>query len=717
MPYDGDIKDLNDRPKLSSAAITDICKEARERMSYGLEQEQSNRDNLKADVRFVYEPGAQWPDAIRNARTGPDGSGDPCLEFNQMKQFTNQVVNDMRQKRPGVRVHPDNTQSSKKQAELLQGLIRGIEYNSGAEAVYDTGYLYLVVGSLGAWRVVNEYEDPQSFNQVLRIKAIPDPLSVVNDPDYQKPDASDMNWCFVKEELTEEEFKRKYPKAEPIDFSAKDGANWFTEDKKKVVVADYYRRITTERRLVLMSDGAVGWEDEVPPVEQRPIDQRTGVPVQILARRKSEEITVEWYTIAGGDQIVEIHDWPGQTIPVVLDLGDEIIINGKRVRQGLIRHARDSQALFNFGMTAQAIHLALTPRAPWIIAEGQDEGYKEMWKSANTRNWSALIYKPVALDDGSYAAPPQRTQPSMPDAGWISITNQLTGLLKSTMGGLYENTLGQRGTETSGVAIHAREQQGDNATFHYADNHGRAIALTGKIIVECIPEYYQEANRAVTIIDEEDQPQQAQINQPAVDPNTMRDVIKNNVTTGRFAVAVETGESWATKRKENAAFMADLVRANPNILTVAGDLVMKDIDFEYADELAERMEYLQPPELRQARAAKKAGQDPQMAQMAAQMQQVTQALQQCQQQLQATVGELEMVKKDKSASIAASEGKVQESAAKMENDRERLAIERDLAMIQMMKELATLLVTQRTQAVGLAQTANAALATNDQPGV
>jgi hypothetical protein len=99
------------------------------------------------------------------------------------------------------------------------------------------------------------------------------------------------------------------------------------------------------------------------------------------------------------------------------------------------------------------------------------------------------------------------------------------------------------------------------------------------------------------------------------------------------------------------------------------------------------------------------------------MQQVTQALQQCQQQLQATVGELEMVKKDKSASIAASEGKVQESAAKMENDRERLAIERDLAMIQMMKELATLLVTQRTQAVGLAQTANAALATNDQPGV
>jgi hypothetical protein len=53
-----------------------------------------------------------------------------------------------------------------------------------------------------------------------------------------------------------------------------------------------------------------------------------------------------------------------------------MILEGKRVYQGLTRHARDAQSMLNFGMTQQATQLALSPRAPWVMAEGQDEGYQ-----------------------------------------------------------------------------------------------------------------------------------------------------------------------------------------------------------------------------------------------------------------------------------------------------------------------------------------------------
>jgi hypothetical protein len=81
----------------------------------------------------VYLVGSQWPKEIKDQRK------EPCLEFPQQKQFVNQVINEQRQNRPGIRVHPAGGEASKDTAQTLHpGLIRGIEYDSNAEAAYDT---------------------------------------------------------------------------------------------------------------------------------------------------------------------------------------------------------------------------------------------------------------------------------------------------------------------------------------------------------------------------------------------------------------------------------------------------------------------------------------------------------------------------------------------------------------------------------------------------
>ena len=65
--------------------------------------------------------------------------------------------------------------------------------------------------------------------------------------------------------------------------------------------------------------------------------------------------------------------------------------------------------------------------------------------------------------------------------------------------GQYQAVMGQQSNETSGVAINARQRQGDNATYHYIEHQAVAIRRTGKILIELIPLVY-DTPRIVNII-------------------------------------------------------------------------------------------------------------------------------------------------------------------------------------------------------------------------
>lgn len=632
-------------PKLTAKATQELLREARERFDRSFDADHQNRKNAADDTRFVYETGAQWSQQVKDQRKQA-GCDDPMLEFNQCKQFVHQVVNDQRQNRPGIRIHPASGDASEEVAETLQGLIRGIEYASQAEAIYDTGYQQAVVGGRGFWRVISEHESPDSFNQNLKIISIPDPLTVYPDPDFLMPDGSDMNYCFVIDTVNKADLEAEHPGMDVSSWpNTESHQKWIRGDE--VVVADYYRRVKKPRTLVALEDGETLWKDEY--------DQIPEPKPPIVKERESEDFTVEWYTLAGGEVVLKQTEWPGTIIPVVQDLGDTIMVDGKRTIQGLIRQARDSQSLFNFAMSAQAIHLAATPRSPYMMLEGQAEGYEGIYKNANRVSYGFLYYKPVLLPDGSYhVAPPSRNAPSMPDVGWQQMGQGLTGLLRSTMGGLYESSLGMQGQETSGRAITAREKQADNATFHYADNHARAIALTGRIIVELIPHYY-DTERIVHLVHEDDERELAKINEQRMVPDETGALvaIKNNdVTTGKYAVVVSSGPSYATKRQEGADMLMQIVQAVPDIMKVAGDIVVRAQEIPDAEILSERLKFLLPPQIQQAEQAKAQGQQQLPAEVQQMLMQAQQATQELQQQLQACIAENEKLKAGDEADLA-----------------------------------------------------------------
>ena len=604
---------------------TDILEEARDRFERISQDDKDNHDSQRTDTLFVYSPGQQWPDTVRRERTQ---NKEICLEFNQLKQFVAQVVNDQRQNRPGIRIHPAGGAASKEVAEILQGMIRGIEYDSKADAAYDNGFQQSVVGGRGWWRVISKYVDDKTFDQKLVIEPILDSNTVYADTNYQQPDGSDRMFVFVTEAIHKDEFARRYPDAEPISFETI-GAYW-APMQDYIVIADYYRRICTKRKMVRMSDGAQGWKDEMPNPPEG---------VTVLRERECDCWSVEWFTIAGGQQVLEEYDWPGTIIPVIGTVGDDMMLDGKRIYQGLTRHARDAQSMLNFGMTQQAIRLSLTPRTPWILTAEQVKGYENFWKEANVKNYSYLPYN-AFMSDGQTPAglqPPQRNEPSVPDAGYINWCQTMVQMIKSTIG-MYEQSLGQKGQEISGKAINERKQQGNNATFNYVDNLSRAIALTGLVILECIPPFY-DTPRIVHIVGLDETRRQVTINQQAPDlvSGALKAIEESNISgvkSADYAVTSQAGPGYATKRQETASMLSDLVSAYPPIMQIAGDLVVRAQDIPDADVIADRLKIMLPPPIQAQMQAKDQGKPPPDPQMLAQMQQQQAHLDQAAQTMQ-----------------------------------------------------------------------------------
>src|SRR5208282_3026605 len=91
-----------------------------------------NRARAAEMLRFAYKRGCQWPDKIRRER---EGDNRPCLEINQIPAFLNQVLNDIRQNRPSIKVRGASDDATEEMAQIRQDLIRHIEYDSRAEAI------------------------------------------------------------------------------------------------------------------------------------------------------------------------------------------------------------------------------------------------------------------------------------------------------------------------------------------------------------------------------------------------------------------------------------------------------------------------------------------------------------------------------------------------------------------------------------------------------
>ena len=550
--------------------------EAIDFLKFSNEADTENRQKGLDDLKF--SSGDQWPIEVQNSR---HLEARPCLTINKLDAYVRQIVNQMRQGRPRMRAHSMNSEANAKVADVITGIFKHIEVNSDADTAYDTAGEYAVRIGWGYWRVITDYVREDSFDQEIYIRPIDNPFSVYFDPNSIQPDGSDAEKVLITTLMSKNDFKIQYPGADDGgDFNQR-GTGDFDPDwvqKEDIRVAEYFYVERKKTKLLLLSDGTKVYKDEAPSPE---ILAAAGI--MVVGERETMRKQIKWCKLTGLE-ILEERDWSGRYIPVVPVYGQQLTVEDKRKKYGLVRNAKDAQRMYNYWQTSLTESIALAPKAKWLLAEGQDEGHENEWAQANIKSMPVLRYKQTDIN-GKEAPAPQRLQPEPPPAGVIAAAMSIDKDLQSVVGIFDPSQLPQG--NMSGKAIRGQQMQQDMTNFHYYDNLVRSMKHTGRIILDLIPKIY-DRERVMRIIGYDGKPEMVTLNQRTQDEMGVEKVL-NDVTVGEYDVYMDTGPGYQSKRQEAVEAMMPMISTNQELFNLAGDLVFRNMDFPGAEVIADRL--------------------------------------------------------------------------------------------------------------------------------
>ena len=588
-----------------------LIQEAQEFLNLCTTADTMNRSEAIEDLKF--SAGEQWPVEIQNSRTLESR---PCLTINKVDAYCRQIVNNIRQQRPRIKVHGVNNEADAKMAEVWQGICRHIEVNSDADQAYDTAVDHAVRMGWGYLRITTDYIREDSFDQEIYIKPIHNPFTVYFDPNSTSPDGADAERALITEVIDKKVFAEMYPDADQgVGFtqrgSGDSNAEWV--NKEDIRIAEYFYTVRKDTELIVLANGETGY-----------IEDYDGDPEYIIKRRKTVKKEIRWAKLTGM-QVLEEGVWPGRFIPIIPVYGHRIVIENKHKKFGIVRQARDPQRMFNFWTTALTESIALAPKPKWLLAEGQDEGHENEWAQANIKSAPVLRYKQKDIE-GAPAPVPSRIQPEAPPAGIMAAMDNINADLQAVIGIFDPSQLPQG--NISGKALNGQQQQVDLTNYHFYDNLTRSIRHTGRIILDLIPKIY-DRERVMRIIGDDGKPEMVTINEQGKDEQGVAKVL-NDVTVGEYDVVMETGPGYNSKRQEAVDSMVQMLSVDPALMQQAGDLIFRNMDFPGAEIIADRLAAVNP----MAQIDDKSPIPPQVQMQLANNKQQMQQMQQVIQQLQ-----------------------------------------------------------------------------------
>ena len=620
---------MSDRDKdLNAVKEEDIFNEAKERLKICLDADDDNRNRARLDLKF--REGDQWDHDV--VTTASEES--PEITINLTDSMVRRVVNNMKQQRPRGKCHPVGDGADVEIAQIINGIGRHIEYRSEASVAYDTAADMAVTCGVGYWRLVSEYVAENSFDQEIRILPIRNIFTVYMEPSAVMPSGQDATWAIISVKMLKDEYRRRYPKADMTDFSGEGARDKLTrewESKLEIRLAEYFRIYERLETLNLWRSTA-GHEFTKFDSDKPSTDELKEMGNTLIESRKAMRKEVQWFKL-NGLKVVDRRILPGQWIPIIRCEGNAVDIDGKIVRRGMVRAMEDAQRMVNYGEVAKIKRLGLTPKAPWIGAEGQFDGHPE-WDDANMKAYSKLVYKPVIISGpmggDQLLPPPMRQQPAQIEAGFSEFVQGMRTNLVA-LAGMPNEPQQTQNEAISGIALQRRDSLSDQSHFHYYDNQTLAIAQTWRILLDWIPHYYSD-ERMQRIIGEDGTPKLVQINAPdTADPAVKK--IKNDLSVGRYDVVMDTGPGYETKREEGATNLINLLKIGPlaeMVVKTGADLIFRALDYPYMQELADRIMAANPEGMEKILSELPERAQAIVKSMSAQIQQMQQVIQQLQ---------------------------------------------------------------------------------------
>lgn len=539
-----------------------LLKEIRDRYRYASDCWAEIRKESQTDRKYL--TGDPWEDEDRKARAD---NGRPCISHDELTQYVNQSVNFVRQNKRGIKVTPAGNGADEKTAELRQGIMRTIEYRSNAQPAYITAFEQMVEGSYGFFRISRRYtsndptrRDASVFDQEIVIKTIPNPDSVLYDPDCKEPDFGDAGYCFVLDPLPKDEFKTRFPGAEVKDFTTEDmrvAKDWIQD--KIVLVAEYWKVEIDRFELYLLESGEI--VDALPKGEK-------------AKRRRTVESRQVVQYITNGIEILERNEQPGEEIPIPAMIGKQMYVEEggatKRKIFSLPRLARDPQMSLAYLCSQEMEEAGMSPKVPVIGYKGQFESDAEAWELLNKVPRAFVQIDPVVDGADNRVLPLPQWRQFTPNFQQYEIAkDSCRRAIQAAMGISPLPTAAQRNNEKSGVALERIQAQQGVGSFHFVDNFERALQRAGRIIDSWIPVVY-DTEREMALRKPDDSHDLVRLNteQPYEDPHTHEPRHFPVDGQGDHDVTISTGPSYQSQQDAVSDFL-DMLVGNLGKLPVA----------------------------------------------------------------------------------------------------------------------------------------------------
>ena len=544
------------------------------------------------------------------ARAVAAQGGAPMISNNRLHTFVQQVENELRQMNVGIAVHATDESGSEDTAEILEGIIRHIENISNAPSAYiaAAGKCGALVPGFGVVKLKTDYVSDDSFDQEIYIEECKDPFSIIPDFNATTSDFSDAEYVFEFKDIPKEEYIEKYGESEinaktwDIVGSKQSKTNWMT--KSTIRIARYWYKERTYSTLYLLDDGRIvdDYSEEtytqttytpIPPEFQTDGQTHTEeqTPIGVKQKRKVETCQVKWIE-TNGYEVLDEGEWHNGDLPFVFFVGSDMVIDGNREIHGIIRFAKDSQKMYNYISSQIITALAAKNRAPWIASTSAiPDELRKQWETSNISNHAILYYRD--RDDlGNPINPPSRGDGSEPAIQAYMAASQKTEADMKASLGIFDSGIGQNPAagdlSGAGKAIQTLTENGMKTNLHFSNNMVLGIRTLGEKIINLIPIIY-DTPRVVRIIGADGTPDLIKINALLTKgkmKGKMHDIAN---CVGCYGVVVDTGQSYATKKSQQADQMLQFVQAFPQLSPFIMDLIAKDMDWDNSHALAERI--------------------------------------------------------------------------------------------------------------------------------
>jgi hypothetical protein len=589
----------------------------------------------------------------------------PIIEFNMVNAPLSRQCGEFSKQEPSIEVSAKAGKKVDPQIiEFLDGHIRYTLDESKKRNTQYNIYRDSMSGGFSNFKIVTEYEDELSFNQVIKVLRCNMPTMIGYDPMAHEADKSDAQFYFELFPIEKDQFKSEYPKVplDQLDFLKADGTfNWSfkNQDQYVIVLCDYYEKVKTKKKVVRLANNESMLKSEYEEkLEQWNRENHIEQPPAIIDERESEFVHIRRSRFMQSE-ILEVKDTLFKYNNLVYVDGDSVIIqdednaNMEQFTKPYIYHAEGLQRLINFTGQVIANDFENMVMHKFMIAEEAlptQEEAQDAWN--NVQKAALLVHKAYSDIDTTKQLPVPQPVNRVPLPPEVMVTfNSGMQILQNILGS-YDASLANNEQQISGIAIVEAATLSNGSAMPYVINYMQSLTTVANCIVDLIPKL-NKTSRELPVIRKDGKKENVMVNEEGG--------LQLNYDSSHIQVNVEAGVNFAIAKNKALQQLTLLMKISPEFAEFMNEMgletLLDNIEFRNSDLLRAKVD-----QWRQMKQQQKQTQ-PDPEQMKAQA--LQQQVQMQQQQLQ-----IEMQK---------TQLKGEEVSAKAQLDTERLLIDKEKA--------------------------------------